>query len=75
MENTSSPLSVSRDRIRPVPPRKLAVDVTIGDLFVVVYLALAVVFLARHWAAPAEEEFDDEAPEQRDRPLVRAAGG
>jgi hypothetical protein len=49
--------------------------VTIGDLFVVVYLALAVVFLARHWAAPAEEEFDDEAPEQRDRPLVRAAGG
>ena len=58
-----------------MPPRKLAVDVTIGDLLVVVYLALAVVFLARQWGAPAGEEFDDEAPEQRDRQIVRAAGG
>lgn len=47
---------------------------TVGDLFVVVYLVLAVIFLARHWTTPAEDEPGDEAPEQRDRPGFGAAG-
>jgi hypothetical protein len=55
-----------------VPQQKLAVDVTVGDLFVVVYLVVAVIFLARHWTVSAEDEFDGESPEQNDRPATPA---
>jgi len=48
-----------------VPQEKLAVDVTVGDLFVVVYLVVAIIFLARRWMTPAEDELDREASEQR----------
>jgi hypothetical protein len=47
-----------------VPQEKLAVDVTVGDLLVVSYCVLAVIFLARRWTAPAEERFDGDAPER-----------
>jgi len=49
--------------------------VTVGDLLVVVYLVLAVVFLALHWTAPAEEGGEDGPSEQPDRPIATIAGG
>jgi hypothetical protein len=58
-----------------VPQEKLAVDVTVGDLLVVSYCALAVIFLARRWTAPVEDGFDGDAPERSDRPAGRAAEG
>jgi hypothetical protein len=76
MENTAALFLFSRDTVRPKPQQECTSDVTVGDLLVVVYLALAVVFLARDWVAPvAEEEIDDEPPEQRDRPIIDVAGG
>lgn len=41
-----------------MPQEKLALDVTVGDLLVISYCVLAVIFLARCWAAATEEEFD-----------------
>jgi hypothetical protein len=58
-----------------VPQEKLAPDVTVGDLLVVSYCVLAVIFLARGWTAPAEDPLDGDAPERSDRPAERATEG
>jgi hypothetical protein len=57
-----------------VREQKLALDVTIGDLIVLVYLAVVVIYLARRLSAAAESELEDAParPERRDR-LDRAA--
>jgi hypothetical protein len=55
------PSFFSRNWIRPVPPQKLTPDVTVGDLLVVVYLLLVVVYVAWRWspsARPRREEPD-----------------
>ena len=33
---------------------------TVGDLLLVVYVGVAVAFLARYWAVPAEDATDEE---------------
>jgi hypothetical protein len=42
--------------------------VTVGDLLVVVYVALVIVYVARHWPARDDDESDDEEPFQRSGP-------
>ena len=58
-----------------MPQEKLAVDVAAGHLVVVLCVVVAVIFLARHWTVPAEDELNGEASEQSGRPIGRAAEG
>ena len=44
-----------------MPPPKLAPDVAFGDLLVVVYLMLVIVYLAWRWSTSHDEALEDNA--------------
>ena len=54
-------------------PGKFVIAVTVGDLLVVVYVVLVVVFIAHRWRAWSEEDSEDEDSLQQQGPVIDRA--